>query len=190
MDVPDEVFGRNPHPYISVQCPDGQGAGFLFFLPHRYDQGNIAHLGLPDFLFQPFVGCIHLYPQPFCLQRGFHGFCEIGQIIVHRQENRLDRGQPQGEFSCEMFHQDPEKPLDGAENGPVDHDGPMFFIVPVLVGEIEPFRQGHVELDGAALPGAFQGVPDVAVDFGAVKGTIPFVDHVLLAVGFKGVSKA
>jgi hypothetical protein len=45
-------------------------------------------------------------------------------------------------------------------------------------------------LNGAALPGPPQGVLDVQIDFGPVKGAITLVDAVFLAVGIQRRAEA
>ena len=57
----------------------------------------------------------------------------------------------------------------------MDHIRPASAPLGVLENEIELLRQVEVELDGGALPGAPQGVGDLNVDFGAVKGPAAFI---------------
>ncbi len=117
-------------------------------------------------------------------------FCIGGQFLVDRQDHSLDRGQPQGEFACKMFHKNTEEPFHGTVDHPVDHDGPMLFIVRAFVCQVKTFRQRHVQLNCAALPGSAQSVLDVDVYLGTVKGTIPFIDHKFLAIGLYGIAQS
>jgi len=57
----------------------------------------------------------------------------------------------------------------------MDHNRTMLFIVLVDVEEVEIFWLRHVQLDRAALPGPVQGIVDVKVDLGAVKGAVAFI---------------
>jgi hypothetical protein len=51
-----------------------------------------------------------------------------------------------------MLDQDADEPLAGAEDGPVDHVRRVLGTVLAGIGELEPVRHVHVDLDGAALP--------------------------------------
>ena len=113
-----------------------------------------------------------------------------GQILIDGQEHGLHRGQPEGKASGKVFHQDTEEAFHGAVNHPVDHDGAVLVVVLALVGQVEALGQGHVQLDGAALPGPAQGILDVDVDFGTVEGAVALVDDVFLAVILQGLAQA
>ena len=47
------------------------------------------------------------------------------------------------------------------------------------VFQVKFFRQGHIELDGAALPGSVEGIADMEVDFRSIKGAVAFIDPVV-----------
>ena len=63
----------------------------------------------------------------------------------------------------------------------MDHDGAVLLVVRAHVLQLEALGELGVELDGAALPGAAQGVGQVEVQLGAVEGAVALVDHVGLA---------
>ena len=63
----------------------------------------------------------------------------------------------------------------------MDHDGAVLLVVRAHVLQLKALGELGVELDGAALPGAAQGVGQVEVQLGAVEGTVALVDHVGLA---------
>ena len=41
----------------------------------------------------------------------------------------------------------------------MNHNGPVAFIVGADIGQVKPFGQVHVQLNGAALPGPADGRP-------------------------------
>ena len=84
-----------------------------------------------------------------------------------------------------MLDQNAQKALDRPENGAVNHDRPVPFIVLADKGQVKALRQGHIQLDGTALPGPIKGVFDMQIDFGAVKSAVAFIERVLLTVGLK-----
>ncbi len=81
-----------------------------------------------------------------------------------------------------MLEQDAHEALDAAQQGAVDHDGPMLFVVGPGVADVQALGHGEVHLDGAALPGAAHDVADVEVDLGAVEGAVAGVEHVVDAL--------
>ena len=80
-----------------------------------------------------------------------------------------------------MLGNDADEALDGAEDHTVDHHGAVLLTVGPGVLQLEALRQLHIQLDGAALPGAAQGVLEMEVQLGAVEGAVPLVDDVALA---------
>ena len=68
-----------------------------------------------------------------------------------------------------------------AQHHPVDHDGAVLLAVLAGVLQLKALRQLAVQLDGAALPGAAQGVGQMEVQLGAVEGAVALVDHEVLA---------
>ena len=75
-----------------------------------------------------------------------------------------------------MLDQDADEPLHGPQDHPVDHYRPMLFPVRSDIGKLEPIRHGKVDLDRRALPLPPEGVFQLDVDLGAVKGPFPLVD--------------
>ena len=74
-----------------------------------------------------------------------------------------------------------DKPLDGSQQGPVDHDGPVLLAVLAHVLQLEPLGHLHIQLDGAALPGPAQAVGEVEVQLGAVERAVAGIDNKVLA---------
>jgi hypothetical protein len=52
-----------------------------------------------------------------------------------------------------MLDQNAQKTLDRSKNGSVNHNRTVLFVIFIDVVEIESFGLGHVQLNGAALPG-------------------------------------
>ena len=80
-----------------------------------------------------------------------------------------------------MLDENPDEPLDAAEYYPVDHHRTVLAAVGAGVFQLKPFRKLEIELDGAALPGAADGILQMEVDLGAVEGTVPLIDFVVEA---------
>ena len=71
----------------------------------------------------------------------------------------------------------------------MDHDGAVLLAVLSGVLQFKPLRQLAVQLDGAALPGAAQGIGQMEVQLGAIEGAVAGVDGVFLADAGDGVGK-
>ena len=94
---------------------------------------------------------------------------------------RLHRSQPERERAGKVLGEDADEALDGAEHHAVDHHRAMLLAVRPDVGKVKALGQVHVQLDGAALPGAADGILEVEVDLRAVEGAVALVDHVFHA---------
>ena len=77
-----------------------------------------------------------------------------------------------------MLDEDSNKPLNGTECNPVDHDGAVFVSVSPDVFQIKAQRKLEIQLDGSALPGSSQGVFQVEVNLRSVESAVSFVDHI------------
>ena len=145
----------------------------------------MIELGFTNFFIQTFGPVVNFNPQVGFFELGFNCLGMGYQIIVDRQNDGLNRCQPQRELAGEMLDQNAQKALNGAENGAVNHDRPVPFIVLADKGQVEALRQGHIQLDGAALPGPAQGVFDMQIDFRAVKSAVAFIERILLTVSLE-----
>ena len=67
------------------------------------------------------------------------------------QHLHLHRGEPDGESAGVVFDQAADEPLDGAEEGAVDHEGGVALAVRGDVFHVEAEGEVEVELDGRAL---------------------------------------
>ena len=90
----------------------------------------------------------------------------------------LHGGQPRRERARVVLDQDPEEPLDRAEQRPVDHVRPLPGAVRRGVLDAEPARLLEVHLQRGQLPAAADGVLHVHVDLGGVERALALGDHV------------
>ena len=114
--------------------------------------------------------------RSFVVERLGVGLVALGD----RQDDDLDGGQPQGEAPVVVLDEDAEEALEGAEQGPVDHVGPVLLAVLADVGHVEALGHVEIELDGRALPEPADGVLDLDVDLGTVEDGLalhPLVGH-------------
>ena len=95
-------------------------------------------------------------------------------------EHHLAGAEPERPLAAVVLAEDGEHPLDAAEHGAMDHDGPGELLALLLgvggVLQIEADGELEVELDGGALVDAVHGVHDLDVDLGTVEGTVAGVD--------------
>ena len=95
----------------------------------------------------------------------------VGVGVAHdRGDHDLDRRQPQRQAACVFLDQDADEALEGSEDGPVQHDRPVFLAVLADIGRVEPFRQHEIHLQRAALPVAPERVAQHELQLGAVEG--------------------
>ena len=71
-----------------------------------------------------------------------------------------------------VLQQDGEEALQGAENGPVEHDGRALCAVLVDVIRAQPAGHVQVHLQRAALPVAADGIPQHELELRAVEGAL------------------
>ena len=102
-------------------------------------------------------------------------------MLGNVHDHHLLGGQPQRERPGEVLDQDPQEPLHGAHNGPVEHDRAPLAAVGPHVTDPEPVRHGAVDLNRREGPGALEGVAEVERDLGAVEGPVPGRERVLEA---------
>ena len=94
------------------------------------------------------------------------------------------------QLALEVLEQDPDEPLVGAHQRPVDHHRAVLGVVGAGVGEVEALREVVVELNGAELPRAAERVGHVHVDLRAVEGAVALVEVVLQALGLERAASA
>ncbi len=88
-----------------------------------------------------------------------------------------------------MLGQNGDEPLDAAENHAVQHHGAVLFAVLAGISQVEALRHLEIELNGPALPGAAEGIPQVKVDFRPVERAVALVDLIGLPVLFQRVNQ-
>ena len=117
-------------------------------------------------------------PEPVVVEERLELQGVFGVPVGDGEDQDLDGRQPQREGAVVVLDEDPEEPLERAEQGPVDHIRAVLLAVLADVGHVEPFGIVEVELDGGALPEPADGVLDLDVDLGAVKDRLAFLPFV------------
>jgi hypothetical protein len=87
-------------------------------------------------------------------------------------------GQPHGEGAGEVLDENRDEALERPAHRAVNDHRPVRRVVLAGVAEIETLRRVVVELDGAQLPRAADGIGDIEVDLGTVEGAVPFLELV------------
>ena len=88
-----------------------------------------------------------------------------------------------------MFDQHADEALDAAQDDPVQHDRPVLLAVFAHVRQVEPVRQGEIALDRGALPLPTDGVLQLHVDLGTVKGAVTLVNIVFQTLVVQGLDQ-
>src|SRR5437773_11862081 len=91
------------------------------------------------------------------------------EAIGHRENDPLDRSDPEREVPGGVLDKDAEEPLDRPEDRPVEHDRAVGLSVLSDVRQIESLRLRRVVLDRAQLPGPPDRVLHAKVDFRSVE---------------------
>ena len=165
----------------SSPVPGRDGAVLHVPVAHHQHVGGLFQLGLPDLLADLLVAVVYLHPEAVLGELGGHLVSVLRCPVGDGKDLHLDRGQPHREGPGKVLGDDADEPLDGAQQGPVDHHGAV--LLPVLSHILQVEALGHLEvqLDGAALPGPAQGVGQVEVQLGAVEGAVAGVEDEVLA---------
>src|SRR5579863_3343224 len=165
----------------------GDGAGFGFFCADDEHVGNFLELGVADFGRELFVAVVEMDANVVALQSFGGVLGVVGDFFADGADLDLDRSEPEREGAGVMLDQNAEEAFDGAEQGTMDHEGLMLGAVFGDVFEAETRGQVEIELDGGELPRTADGVDELDVDFGAVKGGFAsdrFIGNVELLLGF------
>ena len=107
-------------------------------VPHHQGVGHLHELGSPDLLLDGLPALVHLRPQsalaePRCQVPG-----RLGVTVGHGHDPNLLRREPQRERARVVLDQHPGEPLDGPQDGPVDHHRPVALVVLAHVLHVEP----------------------------------------------------
>ena len=131
----------------------------------------LAHL-VVDLL----VAQINLGAQAGLFQRG-ERFLGIGVGVRDDGAHLgLHRRQPQRQVPGGVLQQDAGEALHRAEHRPVDHHRRLLVAVGVDVEGAEALRQIEIDLGGAALPVAADGIAQHVLELRAVEGALARVD--------------
>ena len=116
---------------------------------------------------------VDLDPQAARAQDAGQLLGRLDVAVGDRDDDGLDRRQPQRERAGEVLDEDADEPLERAVDRAVDRDRALRLAVLVDVGQVEPLGQHHeVDLDRRHLPFAPEGVVDVDVDLGRVERAV------------------
>src|SRR5262249_47892670 len=91
------------------------------------------------------------------------------EAVRDRQNDRLNRREPDREGAGEMSDQKAEDPLKRPKNRAVHNDGLMRFVARADVFKAEPLRQIEINLNRRKLPQSFDRVHDLEIDLRPVK---------------------
>ena len=89
--------------------------------------------------------------------------------VGDRDQDRLDRRQPQGQRSGVMLKQNTNEAFQRTQNGTVQHDRHMFAAIFGNVARTETVRHGKIQLDGTQLPDAVQTVFEGEFNFRTIE---------------------
>ena len=113
----------------------------------------------------------------------------LAVLLADREHPHLHGREPERERAAEVLDDDPDEPLERAEERPVDDEHGMLAVVRAHVREPEPRRHLGVELDRAELPRAVERIGDVEVDLRPVERALPLADEVLDLVPLEGLDQ-
>ncbi len=104
----------------------------------------------------------------------------LARVVVgvrgDRGDDDLRRREPQREMPGVVLDEDAEEALHRAADGAMDHHRRLLLAVGVDVVGAEPLRQVEIDLRGAALPVATDGVAQHILELRAVEGALARVD--------------
>ncbi|CAN3964746.1 DNA repair protein RadC, partial [Dysosmobacter welbionis] len=169
---------RHGHGAQILTGPQADGDGLVFHIPvaHYQHIGDLLQGGLPDLLADLLVAAVHLHPEA----GGIQLLCDLIGVfqgaVCNGQDLHLHRVQPHRERAGKVLGDDADEPLHAAQNHPMDHDGAVLLAVLSGVLQFKPLRQLAVQLDGAALPSAAQGIGQMEVQLGAIESAVALVD--------------
>ena len=116
------------------------------------------HLSLGDLLLHREVPLVDVDPEAASGELGVNLVGELELAVGHRDDADLERGEPHREGPSVVLDENGDEALERAVDRPVEHHGPVLLVVLAHVGEVEALGGVVVELDGAELPLAPDGV--------------------------------
>ncbi len=141
-------------------------------LAHGQDHRHLGQAVLADLVVDLLVAQVGLGAQAARPQRRHRLLGIVVRLRDDRRHHHLPRRQPEREAPGVVLDQEADEALEDAEDRPVQHHRPVPRPVLADVGGVEPLGQHVVELEGAALPGAADGVGQVELELRAVEGAL------------------
>lgn len=162
-----------------------------FFLSDDEHIRHLLHFRLTYFVSNFLAAVIEEGTDAGIFEHLRDGFGVGDEGVGDGKDSDLDGSQPSGEDAGEVFDEDTDETLIGAEDGAMDDDGTCDGIIGGDVFELEAFGELEVELDGCALDLPPEGVGECDIDFWAVEGAIfrfeVVVDMILRESACEGV---
>ena len=103
--------------------------------------------------------------------------------------NNLTRCQPEGQLAGMFLDQDPQKPFERSQTGPVQHHRAMPCPVRADIACAQSVRKVRVHLQRAALPVASDGIGQGKLQFRAIEGPFALQNLVIVASGAAGITQ-
>src|SRR5258707_9616829 len=135
-----------------------------------------------DFVVDLLVAKVELDAQARAPGRGGDYFRIFSAFRGDGGDHRLDRRQPKREVARIVFDQDADKTLHRTADRAVHHDRHFLRAVGIDVERAESFRQVEVDLRGAALPVAADGIAQYVFELRSVERAFAGIDRGLDAV--------
>ena len=128
---------------------------------------------LTDFIRDFLVAEVQFDPKTLILQRFGHRSGVFGLRIGDIEHHHLHRGQPGRQRARALFDQDSDETLQAADDGTVQHHGPMAGSVFPHIFSIQALGHREIHLHGAALPLAPDSIFQRVFDLRSVKRAVP-----------------
>ena len=176
VDEVGEGVGGHGAEVAGALTADGDGVVVDFFFAEDEHEGVFAEFGVADFAADFFGAFVDGAAEVEVFELCEHVVSVVDVFFADGEDDELFWGEPEGEFAAGVFDEDSAEAFHGAEGSAVDHDGAVFLVVAADVFEFEAFGEVVVDLDGAELPTAADGVFDHEVEFGAVEGGFAVFD--------------
>eukprot|EP00038_Savillea_parva_P007110 m.167860 g.167860 ORF g.167860 m.167860 type:complete len:388 (-) comp12888_c0_seq1:1202-2365(-) len=180
--VLDDFLERVVALLLAARRTDIDAVAFLLLGTDTENVSKVCKFGVTNFALE-LLGIIEicLHHKAEATQFVCNVFGVVVKLWMHWNHNGLSRVDPEWPASSKIFSENRNHAFTRPENGAVNHDGADRFTFTRDKLELESFWQLKVELDGGALEGSLQGVANLNVNLGTVKGTISRVERPRLA---------
>ena len=78
-----------------------------------------------------------------------------------------------------MLNQNPDKPLNGTERYPMNHDWTMFLTICPNIFQIKPLRHLEIQLNRSTLPGSANRIYQMEVNLRSIESAVPLIDYIV-----------